>query len=111
MGVFLARIGVIETPRCWWCGGTRQFVEHLYTNCRRWRKERRKLVSELGTEGIEWQIQCERRWLAGLLANENAIASLLRFLMATEIGGREGAKERELEWERRNYQAGEDPLG
>lgn len=111
IGTFLARIGVIETPECWWCGETEQSVEHLYAKCRRWRKERRKLVRELGKEGIRWQAQAERRWLADLLANETAVAPLLRFLKATDIGGREGARERELEWERINDQAGEDLLG
>ena len=38
------------------------------------------------------------------------MAPLLRFLKATEIGGREGTRERELEWERRNDQSGEDLL-
>lgn len=40
------------------------------------------------------QAQAGRRWLADLLANEKALASLLGFLKATEIGGREGARER-----------------
>ena len=35
---------------------------------------------------------------------------LLEFLKATEVGGREGAKEGGLEWERRNDQAGEELL-
>ena len=61
-------------------------------------KERRKLVRELGKRGIKLQAQAERRWLADLLANETAVAPLLRFLKATDIGGREGARERELEW-------------
>ena len=95
----------------WWCGETEQSVEHLYATCRRWRKERRRLVRELGKGGIKWQAQAERRWLADLPANETAVAPLLRFLKATDIGGREGARERELEWERKNDQAGEDLLG
>ena len=110
IGTFLARIGVIETPECWWCGETEQSVEHLYTSCRTWRKERRILVRELEKEGIGWQAQTERRWLANLLANETAVAPLLRPLKATEIGVREGARERELEWERKNDQVGEDLL-
>ena len=32
-------------------------------------------------------------------------------MKATGIGGREGARERELEWERKNEQEGEDLLG
>ena len=110
VGTFLTRIGVIESPECWWCGVTEQSVEHLYTKCRRWRKERRKLVRELGKEGVRWQAQAERRWVAELVASEKAVVPLLRFLKATEIGGREGARDRELEWERRNDQAGEDLL-
>ena len=39
IGTFLARIGVIETPECWWCGAQEQTVIHLYTECRRWRRE------------------------------------------------------------------------
>ena len=58
-----------------------------------------------------WQAQGERRWMGGLLGNEKAVALLLRFLKATDVGGREGAREREIEWERKNDQAGEDLLG
>ena len=47
------------------------------------------MIKELYTEGVRWQAQAEQRWLAELLANEKA----------TEIGEREGARERELEWE------------
>ena len=110
VGTYLARIGVIETPECWWCKETVQSVEHLYTRYRKWRKERRKLVRELEKEGVVWQAQGERRWLASLLGNEKAVAPLLRFLKTTDVGGREGARERELEWERENDQAGEELL-
>ncbi len=48
----------------------------------------------------------ERKWLASLLGNEKAVAPLLKFLKTTGIGGREGAKERELEWARRHDQDG-----
>ena len=88
-----------------------QTVEHLYTRCRKWRKQRRKLVRELGKEGVNWQPQVERRWLAGLLGDERAVAPLLKFLKTTGVGGREGAREREREWERKNDQEGEDLLG
>lgn len=105
VGTYLAGIGKIEMPQCWWCRELMQSVEHLYTRCRRWRSERRKLVRELEKEGVTWQAQAERRWLAGLLANEKAVTPLLGFLKATEVGAREA------EWERKNDQAGEDLLG
>ena len=48
--------------------------------------------------------------MAKLVADEKALGPLLEFLKATEIGDRKGARERELEWERRNGHAGEDLL-
>ena len=39
---------------------------------------------------------------------KKAVAPLLKFLKTTGIGGREGARERELEWERKKDQAGEN---
>lgn len=98
----MAKIGKIETPQCWWCKEPVQSVEHSYAICPRWIKERRKLVRELEKEGVRWRPQADRNWLAGVLANEKAVASLLRFLRATEVAGRE------VEWERRNDRAGED---
>ena len=35
----------------------------------------------------------------------------MKFLKTTGIGGREGARERELEWERKNEREGENLLG
>lgn len=46
-----------------------------------------------------------------LLGDEKAVAPLLKFLKTAGIEGREGAKERELEWVRKNDQEGEDLLG
>lgn len=54
--------------------------------------------------------QGEIKWVAGLLGNEKAVAPLLKFLKTTGVGGREGASERESEWEWKNDQAGEDLL-
>lgn len=47
----------------------------------------------------------------GLLGDEEAVAPLLRLLRTTGIGGREGAREMELEWEQKSDQAGEILLG
>ena len=110
VGTYLARIRVIKAPDCWWCKEVVQSVEHLYAKCRKWRKDQRKLVRRLEKEEVIWQPQVERRWLAGLLANEKAVAPLLGFLKTTEVRGREGAREKEVEWERNNDRAGEDLL-
>lgn len=52
VGTYLARIGAIENPLCWWCRQAVQSVEHLFTKCRKWRKECRKLLRRLYKEGI-----------------------------------------------------------
>lgn len=46
-----------------------------------------------------------------MLGDEKAVAPLRKFLKNTGIGGRERAWEKELEWEQRNDQAGENLIG
>lgn len=62
-------------------------------------------------EGIRWQGWSERKGLAELVANEKAMGPLTGFLKSTEAGGRHEVKERELEGQQRNDQAGEELLG
>ena len=93
VGVYLARIGKLESPQCWWCREPVQTVEHLYAKCRRWRKERRKLLRNFHKEGIRWQGWTEKKGLAKLFANEKAVGLLVEFLKSTEVGAREGARE------------------
>ena len=112
IGTFLKRIGAAETAECWWCGAAEQSVVHLYTKCRKWRAERRALKKNLRNEaGIQWQRRPEKKWLAELLADRHAVGPLLEFLKNTEVGSREGAAEKEEEWERRRDREGEDMLG
>ena len=84
---------------------------HLYTKCRKWRTQRQILMKELDKIGIRWQRRPERKWLAGLLANERAAGPLLVYLKDTEVGSREGATEVAREWRRRSDQEGEEQLG
>ena len=98
VGTYLAKIGAIDTPQCWWCDRAEQTVEHLYTECRRWRKERRKLMRTLCKEVISCQGWTDKKRLAELLANKKAIGPILGFLKSTEVGKRDGARERENEW-------------
>ena len=60
--------------------------------------------------GIGWQRRPERRWVASLLADEQAVRPLLKYLMTTEVGGREGGTERAAEWGQRVDQGGEELL-
>lgn len=52
----------------------------------------------------------KKDWQSWYVADGKALGPLLEFLKATEVGGREGAREREREWERQNDHAGEDLL-
>lgn len=45
-----------------------------------------------------------------LLANEPAVGPILQFLRNTEVGSRDGTRGRELEWQRRSDQEGENQL-
>jgi hypothetical protein len=38
-GVHLLRIGKVQDARCWWCSSSRQTVEHVLLECRKWRRE------------------------------------------------------------------------
>ena len=44
---YLAKIGAVETPQCWWCGQAEQSVEHLHTKCRRRRREKTEACQKL----------------------------------------------------------------
>lgn len=84
---------------CWCYGDTEQSAIHLYTKCRNRYATRRILRKSLGEAGIQWQRRLEKNWLAKLLANQAAVGSLLEFLENTNVGNRENAREKEIEWE------------
>lgn len=50
------------------------------------------------------------RWLADLLANEQVVKPLLGYSMATEVGDQARNVEKEVEWEQRMDQVGEELL-
>ena len=50
----------------------------------------------------------ERRWLVELLRDKKAVGLLLKYLKATGVRKKERAKDKEVEWERRNDQVSED---
>lgn len=54
MEIFLTRIKIIKTPKCWWYGEAKQSVKHLYLNIKDGKK-RDKTVKELYIEGIRSQ--------------------------------------------------------
>ncbi len=71
IGTFLERIGAAESAECWWSEDREQSVLHLYTNCRKWRKERRVLKRNLDKLGIQWQRRPEKE-MASRAASKRA---------------------------------------
>lgn len=55
------------------------------------------MVRELEKEGVRWQSPAKRNRPARGLADKKVVAPLLKFLMATEVGKRKGARDREVE--------------
>ncbi len=90
-----------KTAERWWCKGAEQPGDHLYTKCRKWRRERRVFEREFKELGIGWQSRPERRWVANILGNERAIQPILEYLITTEVRSREGRAGRAAERDER----------
>jgi ribonuclease HI len=98
---YLHRIKRSSTPRCWWCGATKQDIDHLLFECRRWSTQRRALYSDLRRLGITTPRMSEERPKNRLFNTPKAIIPILDFLNATSIGQRPREREEEEEsWER-----------
>jgi hypothetical protein len=108
VGTYLKRINAIEADDCWWCGAVAQDSQHLLVDCRKWRRSRRKLKTDLEAAGVTWPLPTTRRTIAQILSNEQAVEPLLVFLQNTEVGAREGAAERIREWGERQDREGEE---
>lgn len=59
---------------------------------------------------INWQTWPEKRRLGRLLANEQAVGLVLKYLKDTQVGSGEKANKRELEWQIRSDQKKENQL-
>ena len=68
-------------------------------------------MKELSKIGVWWQRQPEKKLLAELRANKQAVASLLVYLKGTEVGSREGAMEVARKQSERSDQEEKKQLG
>ena len=84
---------------------------YLYTKWEKWKTKRRVLKKNLDKIGTQRQRQRERKRLAKLLANKQAVRSLLIYLEDTEVGSREGAAKVKMEWQQRCDQEREEQWG
>lgn len=70
-----------------------------------------KLVGELEKEGVRWQGSGREKVASRPASKQKSSGTANRIFKSNGRGGREVAKERELELERKSDQAGEDLLG
>jgi vacuolar-type H+-ATPase subunit I/STV1 len=86
-GTHLLRIGKVQDARCWWCSSSRQTVEHLLLECRKWRRERATMIRKLSTKNITIRETPDRR-NARILFEHKATVDVLEFIETTEVGKR-----------------------
>ena len=78
------KIRKIDDDRCWWCGGgKKQTRHHLFTECRAWAPQIRKLWRDIGkAQGWRHPKAPSVRWLW----REKSTEAVLDFLGSTRVG-------------------------
>jgi hypothetical protein len=86
-GTHLLRIGKVQDAQCWWCSSSRQTVEHLLLERRKWRRQRETMIRKLRTKNITIS-ETPDRWNVRTLFGDNATVDVLEFINKTEVGKR-----------------------
>lgn len=82
---FLHRIGKSDNNKCSFCSeASPQTVKHLMLECRKWRREREKMMIEIKKSGSHLNRKNIR--IQDLFADHKATVGLLKFLKTTRIG-------------------------
>ena len=87
--IHLLRIGKVQDAQCWWCSSSRQTVEHLLLECRKWRRERMTMIQKLSIKNIIISETPDQRNVK-ILFEDNATVDVLKFIEKTEVGKRPG---------------------
>jgi ribonuclease HI len=99
IGTYLKRIGKSADDKCWWCGRkARQTREHLFKDCRRWRRQQAAMWGGLGKEKDEdgnLDGLHKNASIPTLFAHPKAAGYIMDFLRTTEVGRRVGESWRE----------------
>ena len=83
-GAHRLRFGMTDTSECWWCaGGEPQSRHHLFTRCRVWAPQAKKMWKAIG-KACEWKRP--RTPSVGLLWDGRATEAVLEFLRTTRVG-------------------------
>ena len=79
---YLKLIGKRNDDKCWWCPeALPQNREHLFKECRKWRRQQEKLWKRLGQVGLT-----KAHALSTIFAEPQATSSILEFLESTNVG-------------------------
>ena len=85
--VHLLRIGGVLDARCWSCSSSRQTVEHVLLECRKWHRERATMIRKLNTKNVGINETPDRRNVS-ILFGDHATVDVLEFIKKTEVGKR-----------------------
>ncbi|TGZ78694.1 RnaseH-domain-containing protein [Ascodesmis nigricans] len=95
--VYLKSIGKRDSDECWWCDGPRQTRDHLFKECRTWRREQEGLWNTLKKEGF-----MKTHALSTIFAEPRATSVILTFIEETlvpnDVELRECEERRAEEW-------------
>ena len=100
------RWGWTDSDACWWCDGGKQSRDHLFKECKRWRKEIEELWKEVGRisgrreegdgpfrsrRGFGFHVRQARArpsntTVRELLSNNRYTEAVVRFIGATRVG-------------------------
>lgn len=86
-GVHLMRTKRVHDARCWWCNDNRQSVAHLMLKCRKWRRERERMLHALEAKKIKISTRRNEQDVL-VLFGETAVEAVLRFIECTAVGKR-----------------------
>ncbi|TGZ84073.1 hypothetical protein EX30DRAFT_369375 [Ascodesmis nigricans] len=78
---YLKSIGKRESDECWWCDGPRQTREHLFKECRKWRREQEGLWSALRKDGFT-----RLHASSTIFTEPRATSAILTFIEETLVG-------------------------
>lgn len=105
-GYFLHKIKAVDTAACEWCSAEVQTTEHLWTQCREWSSQRRRLREALNKQGIRWYGTPNATKVASIVAKDRAVGPLLKFLQHTKVGQRAATEQSRDVWEERMLERG-----
>lgn len=87
MKIFLERIRVVKTAECQYCRQVEQLVIDIFAKYKKQKRKKKFQKKALKARNRIAKLTREKKWLANLLANKQAVKPLLGYIMVMEIKG------------------------